>query len=102
MHACQEYTCTSNSNRHFRVENSLSLPAALFLILFIAGCVLAFIRHPIYGLMTYVGEYFIHPPSRWWGQGLLLDVRWSVLAAGMTLLAVLIRRSGRSRSLPFS
>jgi hypothetical protein len=42
--------------------------------------------------MTYVGVFYVHPPSRWWGQGLLIDVRWSLLAAAVTLLALLVRR----------
>jgi O-antigen ligase len=68
-------------------------PTALgFLVAFGAGCLLAFVRHPIFGLLTYVGVFYVHPPSRWWGQGLLLDVRWALIAAGVTLLALLIRR----------
>ena len=53
---------------------------------------LALVRHPIYGLVTYIGVFYVHPPSRWWGQGLLFDVRWSLLAAAVTVLALLVRR----------
>lgn len=70
----------------------MSATALAFVLLFGAGTMLALVRHPIYGLMTYVGVFYVHPPSRWWGQGLLLDVRWSLLAAAVTLLALLIRR----------
>lgn len=49
-------------------------------------------RHPVYGLVTYVGVFYIHPPSRWWGQGILLDMRWSLIAAGVTLVAALIHK----------
>lgn len=73
----------------------MSLTALVFLLAFGAGVVLAFARHPIYGLMTYVGVFYIHPPSRWWGQGLLLEFRWSLMAAAVTLLALLIRRPDR-------
>src|SRR5690606_10123344 len=32
------------------------------------------------------------PPSRWWGES-LPDLRWSMLSAGVTLIALLIHRS---------
>lgn len=70
----------------------MSLTALAFVVVFLAGCVLALVRHPIFGLLTYVGVFYIHPPSRWWGQGLLVDVRWAFLAAGVTLLALMIRK----------
>lgn len=68
------------------------LTAAAFLIAYFSGCLLALVRHPIYGLVTYVGVFYLHPPSRWWGV-LVPSLRWSFLAAGITLLAVMLRRS---------
>jgi hypothetical protein len=70
----------------------VSATALAFVLAFCAGVMLALVRHPIYGLLTYVGVFYVHPPSRWWGQGLLIDVRWSLLAAAVTLLALLIHR----------
>ena len=70
----------------------MSATALLFVLVFAAGSLLAFARHPIYGLMTYVGVFYVHPPSRWWGQGVLLDVRWSLLAAAVTIVAMLVRK----------
>jgi len=70
----------------------MSLTALVFVLAFGAGSLLAFARHPIFGLMTYIGVFYVHPPSRWWGQGLLFDVRWSLLAAAVTLLAMLVRK----------
>jgi hypothetical protein len=70
----------------------LSLSALIFIVAFIAGCGLALSRHPIFGLLTYVGVFYVHPPSRWWGQGPLLDFRWAFIAAGVTLLALLIHK----------
>lgn len=62
---------------------------------------MAVARHPIYGLMTYVGVFYLHPPSRWWGQGVLLDIRWSLVAALVTLIAVVIKdRNVSSRRMP--
>jgi O-antigen ligase len=69
----------------------MSLTAAIFVIAFIAGCVAAFVKHPIYGLMTYVAEFYLHPPSRWWGQP-LPNLRWSLLAAAITVVALLLRK----------
>lgn len=50
----------------------------------------ALFRHPIFGLLTYVATFYLHPPSRWWGET-LPDIRWSLTAGAVTLLAVLIR-----------
>jgi O-antigen ligase len=52
---------------------------------------MALARHPIYGLVTYIGVFYLHPPSRWWGEG-LPDLRWSLLAAVVTLAASIIHR----------
>lgn len=71
----------------------MSLTALIFVIAFLAGCIAAFVRHPVYGLMTYLGVFYVHPPSRWWGQGILLDIRWSLLAAGVAVVAVLMHRT---------
>lgn len=63
-----------------------------FTALFLIGCALALARHPVFGLITYVTFFYVHPPSRWWGQGVLADIRWSLIAAGVTAVAVLLRR----------
>lgn len=75
----------------------MSLTGLLFVLAFATGCLLAFVRHPIFGLVAYVGAFYLHPPSRWWGQGLLLNVRWSLIAAAVTLVAIAIhgQRMGR-------
>lgn len=72
--------------------DALSIPALLFLMLFMGGCVLAFARHPVYGLLTYLAVFYSHPPSRWWGAS-LPGVRWSLVAAAVTVLALLVRKS---------
>lgn len=59
--------------------------AGFFVLLF-----LAVIRHPRYGLYAYMASYYIHPPSRWWGK-VLPDLRWALLAAAVTLLAIWIQ-----------
>jgi O-antigen ligase len=80
----------------------VSLTALLFALFFFGLLGAALIRHPIYGLMAYLASFYVHPPSRWWGQGLLIDVRWAFLAAGITLVAVLIHRTGSSKRSFFS
>jgi len=62
-----------------------------FLSCFIVGCCLAFIRHPIFGLLTYVATYYLHPPSRWWGST-IPSLRWSLIAGLITLVSVLLQK----------
>ncbi len=68
------------------------LTAIAFLAAFSVGCLLAIFRHPVYGLATYVALVYAHPPTSWWGA-VLPSLRWSLIAAGVTLFAVLIRPS---------
>ena len=73
------------------------LTASAFLLLFSAGCLLALFRHPIYGLSTYIALVYIHPPTQWWSQ-IIPSLRWSLIAAAVTLLGVLFRK-GKSDGL---
>lgn len=73
----------------------MSLSSLTFVSIFVALCGMALVRHPVYGLLAYLAAFYVHPPSRWWGQGALLDVRWSLVAAGVTLVAVLIHQRGK-------
>lgn len=43
---------------------------------------------PVFGLYVYVATFYLHPPSRWWGND-LPDLRWSLLAGLVTLAATL-------------
>lgn len=62
-----------------------------FVLAFLSFLVLALARHPIYGVCAYLAVFFVHPPSRWWAQS-LPDLRWSLLSAGVTLLAFMIHQ----------
>jgi O-Antigen ligase len=62
----------------------------VFVCAFVLGCGLALFRHPIYGLVTYVGVFYLNPPMHWWGQA-VAGMRWSLLAGAVTLVAVLVR-----------
>ncbi len=67
----------------------MSLTAIGFLGIYALGLVLAFVRHPSFGLLSYVWAFYNLPPSRWWGSE-LPDVRWSLLAAGATAAALVL------------
>jgi hypothetical protein len=67
------------------------LTAAAFLIFYFGCAALALLKHPIYGLYLYLAVVYLHPPSRWWGQ-MLPDLRWSLLAAAVTLIAIFVKR----------
>lgn len=67
------------------------LTGIAFTAAFLGLLLLALVRHPIFGLYAYMTAFYVHPPSRWWAAH-IPDLRWSLLAAGVTLLALLIRR----------
>lgn len=67
------------------------LTAAAFVLFFGACAVLAFVRHPIYGLYLYLAAIYVHPPSRYWGY-MLPDLRWSFIAAVVAVLAIVVNR----------
>ena len=71
------------------------LTAATFLIAYFLSCVLALTRHPSFGLLAYLSAFYIHPPSRWWAYA-LPDVRWSLLAAGVTFVGLFIHKQKTS------
>jgi O-antigen ligase len=62
----------------------MTVTGLCFVLAFFAGLVLAFVRSPMFGMATYVGVFYLHPPSRWWGE-FLPDLRWSLLAAAVTI-----------------
>lgn len=65
--------------------------AAAFVLFSFACMTLAFTRHPFFGLLFYMGSMYVHPPSRWWGY-VVPDLRWAMLSAAVTVLAVLVHR----------
>lgn len=65
----------------------MALTALAFLLFFFVGLVLAFAIHPRFGLYTYLAVFYLNPPSRWWGE-MLPDFRWSLIAAVVTLIAL--------------
>jgi O-antigen ligase len=74
----------------------VSSTGLIFSLAFVFGCVLALARGPIYGLLAYVAVFYLNPPLRWWGQGVLEEIRWSLVAAAVTLAALFIHRKSRT------
>jgi hypothetical protein len=70
--------------------------AIAFALFSVICIVLAFRRHPIYGLYFYLATTYVHPPSRWWSTH-LPDLRWAVLGAAVCVLAVLFHRGKLSQ-----
>ena len=77
----------------------MGITGVAFLVVFIVGLGLCVFRGPVFGLYTYVAVFYLDPPSRWWGAH-LPDVRWSLVAAVVTLLCVLVRKRNPARE-PF-
>jgi len=78
----------------------VSLTSFAFLLAFSVGALLALVRGPIFGLLTYVGVFFLSPADRWWGEGWMKDFRWSLAAAAVTIVAITLHRDKINRA-PF-
>jgi len=76
------------------------LTASLFVVLYIAGCLVALVRGPIYGLMTYVLVFYVSPSDRWWGKGTLGEIRWALIAAVVTMIALMLHHT-KPPAIPF-
>jgi hypothetical protein len=74
----------------------MSLTALAFVLLFFAGIVMAFARHPVFGLYTYMLTFYAAPGDSWWSAD-LPDLRWSLLAAAVTFIAVSVHGSPPQR-----
>lgn len=70
----------------------MSLVALFFVLVYFGGLILAFAKkQPIWGLMSYLFAFYMHPPVRWWGES-LPDLRWSFTASILTLIVVFIAK----------
>jgi O-antigen ligase len=74
----------------------MSTTAVAFLLVFGALLLAALFRNPRYGLYAYVATFYLHPVDRWWGSD-LPDLRWALIAAGVTLVATLRVTDKRGR-----
>lgn len=69
----------------------MSQTALAFLLFYATGLISALAIRPVYGLYTYIAVFYLHPPSRWWGAT-MPDLRWSLIAAAITFIAVYLHR----------
>jgi hypothetical protein len=67
------------------------ISAAAFVVFSLVCSIFAFTRHPIWGVYFYLATTYVFPPGRWWGY-LFGDLRWALLAAAITTLAVVFHR----------
>ncbi len=70
----------------------MSISLLIFLLLYFGGFVAAFIRHPIWGLMSYTLALYASPVFHWWGAG-LPGLRWSLLSAIVTLTSIFLNKT---------
>ena len=66
----------------------MGLTGLVFVVSFFILLLFALIKHPRYGVVAYLFAFYVHPPSRWWGAA-LPDLRWSMVASAVTLIALL-------------
>jgi O-Antigen ligase len=64
----------------------MSLTALVFLGVFALGSLLALVRYPIFGLLTYLWVFYNPPTERWWGSE-LPDLRWALVAGVIALVS---------------
>ena len=79
----------------------MSLTAIAFAITYVGGLLAGLFWRPIYAFYTYVAVFYLHPPDRWWGSD-LPDLRWSLIAAIVTLISTLRLDSQPERDSWFS
>lgn len=60
-----------------------------YLLLFMMCVAGGLTRWPLLALGAYFLSYYGHPPTRWWGP-MLPDLRWSLTAAGVCLIAAIM------------
>ena len=77
----------------------MSATAIGFIGVFALGLLLAFVVNPKYGLYAYLWVFYNNPPSRWWGAA-LPNVRWSLIAAVVTMIAIVAKGPGLHRKAP--
>lgn len=68
------------------------LKTILYFGVFWVGCFAAMFN-PIWGVVNYMIAYQFHPPGTWWGKPLAdIGLRFSLLAAGFTILGLFFGR----------
>ncbi len=78
----------------------MSLSLIFFLCVYFGGLGYALFRHPIWGLMSYCLSLYMAPSYNWWGVG-FPNLRWSLLAALVTLTSIFMNKSRLPRKMPW-
>lgn len=68
----------------------MSLTALIVLLVYFAGLILGLFYQPIFALFSYLWIFYNDPSTNWWGAD-VPDLRYSLVAAVVALLAVLLR-----------
>ncbi len=82
------------SKENFVLQGSEILTVLFYLFVYCGGLLIALSGRPLYGLYIYFFSFYLHAPSQWWGQS-LPDIRWSLIAAIITLGVVLFKPPAR-------
>jgi len=67
----------------------MNLTALFYLSVYGLGILKAIAGKPVWGLYAYFLSFYFHAPSQWWGQS-LPNLRWALIAAVVTVVALLI------------
>jgi hypothetical protein len=74
----------------------MSNTALLFMFLCFAGLLLAFVKHPIYGMYSYMLVFYMSPGESWWSAD-VPELPWAFLTAGATMIAAMLYPAPPSR-----
>lgn len=74
----------------------MSTTAFLFLLVWFAGVLLAFVRHPIYGMYAYMLVFYMSPGESWWSTD-VPQLPWALVTAAVTVAAAILRPALPSR-----
>lgn len=67
-----------------------------FLLAFSLGCLLAVLRHPIYGLYTYLFTFYMSPAHAWWSDQ-VPDLRYQLIIGALTAFLTLFQPKDPNR-----
>lgn len=67
------------------------LTALVYVLFFFFGAIRSLSGKPIWGLYIYFWSFYLHQPTQWWGVH-IPDLRWSLLAAIIALVSLLIHK----------
>jgi hypothetical protein len=69
----------------------MSITAVIYLSVYFFGLIYALFKKPIFGIYIYYFALYMYAPGQWWGEP-LPELRWSLIAGIVTLLATFLKR----------